>query len=166
MDAKYEPNLATGSFLEDDVFLVPFDKSGNPTSPTDRMVWNLSEGKRVRLTGGPYEGDVGTIMGKSAHGDYRIRFVDSINPMFKVKRRPFSLWMGNWWLEQATNGLGICPGGKLPFVNVEESPQEVPKHELVPSPSTKPACVPTSVLRPKRPACAPTPPPLPPRQKP
>merc|ERR1711977_318604 len=78
------------------------------------------EGKRVRLTGGPYEGDVGTIVGKNHNGDYRIRFVDSINPVFNAKRRPFSLWLGNWWLEQATRGFGIVPGGKIPFVNVEE----------------------------------------------
>jgi len=30
--------------------------------------------------------------------------------------KPFSLWLGNWWVEEATRGKGICPGGKIPFV--------------------------------------------------
>jgi NAD-dependent SIR2 family protein deacetylase len=150
MDAKYEPDLAENSIVADDVLSVPFDADGNLSS--DKTVWDLREGKQVKLTGGPYEGDIGTIMGKNVHGDYRIRFVDSINPVFNAKRRPFSLWMGNWWLEQASKGLGICPGGKLPFVNVTESLKQ-PEDEAVRQ-------VPVSVPS-RRPACAPNPPPLP-----
>ena len=28
--------------------------------------------------------------------------------------------MGPWWIEMATRGKGIIPGGRLPFVNVVE----------------------------------------------
>lgn len=111
------PVLAEGSFVEEDVFLVPFDRDGNPSS--SRTVWDLREGKRLRLTGGPYSGDIGTVIGKNDAGHYRIRFVDSINPIFKAKRRPFSLWLGSWWLEEVTKGYGICPGGPMPLVNVD-----------------------------------------------
>jgi NAD-dependent SIR2 family protein deacetylase len=150
MDARYEPDLEDGAFVEDDVFLVPFDADGNPCE--EKMTWDLREGKRVKLTGGPYEGDVGTIMAKNQNGDYRIRFVDSINPMFNAKRRPFSLWLGNWWLEQATKGLGIVPGGKIPFVNVPDATRQV---------SQQAAYVPPQPLLPKKPANLPAPPPLP-----
>ena len=82
----------------DDVLRVPFDREGRPTTDPERMeTWDLRVGRRVRLTGGTYAGDVGTIMEKSADGSYRIRFEDSVHPTFNVKRRPFSLWLGSWW---------------------------------------------------------------------
>lgn len=34
--------------------------------------------------------------------------------------KPFSLWLGSWWVEEATRGKGICPGGKIPFVSVTQ----------------------------------------------
>merc|ERR1711924_333656 len=40
-------------------------------------------------------------------------------------KRDFSLWLGSWWLEGATKGFGIMPGGRIPFVNVAEEPVEV-----------------------------------------
>merc|ERR1719262_434788 len=153
MDARYEPDLADGAWVDDDIFLVPFDSNGNPCE--EKMTWDLREGKRVKLTGGPYEGDVGTIMAKNQNGDYRIRFVDSISPMFNAKRRPFSLWLGNWWLEQATKGLGIVPGGKIPFVNVKTP-------EIV---DTSSASAPAGPLPSKRPASTPAGPLPPPRGK-
>ena len=48
------------------------------------MVWDLRLGGRVRLTGGPYAGDVGTVVAKSGPGHYRLRFADSVHPDFKV----------------------------------------------------------------------------------
>lgn len=110
-----------GSGLGPDVVLVPFDATtGEPLAHggAPRTVWDLRVGRRVRLTGGPYEGDEGTVVEKSAAGHYRIRFEDSIHPTFGVKRRPFSLWLGGWWLREAAAGFGIVPGGKIPLVNV------------------------------------------------
>merc|ERR1712070_1093191 len=93
------------------------------------QVWDLRVGQRLRLTGGPYEGDVGTVMEK-AHGHYRIRFADSLNTTFNVKRRPFSLWLGSWWLQQATHGLGLTPGGKIPLVSLPPLPSQQPEDTL------------------------------------
>lgn len=142
-DAVYRPRVPAGRQLGEDVFLIPFDPSNaRPLQGTasggkidvheaehDRsdlngtasmLRWDLRTGRKVKLTGGPYEGDIGQIMGKNEAGDYRIRFENSVNPTFNVRRRPFSLWMGSWWVEMATNGRGIVPGGKLPFFNVED----------------------------------------------
>merc|ERR1712146_492318 len=116
MEHVHKPSLAPQSQIQEDLFLVPFDAHGNPSE--EKTIWDLREGSRVRLTGGPYAGDVGKIMGKNDDGHYRIRFEDSLHPIFKVKYRPFSLWLGNWWLEEASRGYAISPGGKLPFVNV------------------------------------------------
>jgi hypothetical protein len=148
MDHNHRPECAEGSVVEDDVFLVPFDEEGNP-SPK-KIVWDLREGRLVKLTGGPYAGDVGRIMTKNDAGHYRIRFENSVNHTFNVKRRPFSLWLGAWWLEEATRGFGICPGGKIPFVNVAESDQivEVQHDEPV---VMKPVQKPFSKIPPPRP---------------
>merc|ERR1719487_1680492 len=81
---------------------------------------DLRVGRRVRLTGGPYAGDVGRVVEKSAAGDYRLRFEDSVHPQFGVKRRPFSLWLGRWWVAEATRGFGIVPGGRVPLVSVPD----------------------------------------------
>merc|ERR1719498_1356478 len=122
MTHVHTPEVAPTARLpgtDDDVFLVPFDAKGDPAPRnTPPMVWDLRVGQRVRLTGGPYAGDEVTVREKSADGHYRIRFEDSINPTFGVKRRPFSLWLGSWWIEEATHGFGITPGGRIPLVNV------------------------------------------------
>lgn len=115
----HQPALAEGSLVEEDVFRVPFDADGNPAQDGSKTIWDLRVGSRVRLTGGPYEGDVGTIIEKNEAGHYRIRVVGSVHPIFKARRRPFSLWLGNWWLEEATKGYGIVPGGPIPVVNVD-----------------------------------------------
>lgn len=157
-------------------------------------VWDLRVGSRLRLSGGPYAGDVGTVVAKSEEGHYRLRFADSVHPDFKVGgqnkagllshaaclpadgklpsfperyigapgflppnidiapyrphhphahmrafvacniapllraqvfRRPFSLWLGAWHVEEATHGRAIVPGGPLPFVNVPPGTYEV-----------------------------------------
>lgn len=129
MDHLHRPDLAADSQVEEDVFRVPFDADGNPTrGKADAMIWDLRVGRRVRLTGGPYAGDVGRIIAKNEAGHYRIRVEGSIHPIFKARRRPFSLWLGNWWLEEATKGYGICPRGKIPFVNVDLDDAPEPEH--------------------------------------
>uniref|UniRef100_A0A6T8BGH0 Deacetylase sirtuin-type domain-containing protein n=2 Tax=Prymnesium polylepis TaxID=72548 RepID=A0A6T8BGH0_9EUKA len=117
-ESEFRPTLAPGSLVAEDVVRVPFDSLGAPCSNPERMeIWDLRLGQRLRLTGGPYEGDVGTVMEKSVDGHYRIRLADSMNTTFNVKRRPFSLWIGSWWLQQATHGFGLTPAGRIPFVN-------------------------------------------------
>lgn len=102
---------------EEDVFYLPAMGEESTT-----MRWDLRVGARVRLTGGPYEGDEGIVVAKSAQGHYKVRFSESIHPIFNVRRRTFSLWLGCWWIEMAMSGRGLVPGGKLPFVNVHHAP--------------------------------------------
>lgn len=133
MDVMYQPDCPEGSVVEEDVFLVPFDAEGCPSDK--KMTWDLRVGKLVKLTGGPYEGCVGRIAGKSQSGHYRIScknfniagnaFADQQLPSHLMVKRDFSLWLGSWWLEEATKGFGIMPGGKIPFVNIAEEPEEV-----------------------------------------
>jgi len=121
MDHAFVPAVAEGALLEEDVVRVPFDGvTGEPIpdAPERWTTWDLRVGRRVKLTGGTYAGDVGTVMEKRPDGAYRIRFEDSIHPTFKVKRRPFSLWLGPWWLQEASHGFGITPGGRVPLLNV------------------------------------------------
>lgn len=117
-ERAFQPDLAAGSKIDEDVFSIPFDSEGNPSSSA-RITWDLRPGQCVRLTDGPYAGDVGVIMGKNDEGHYRIRFEDTWNRTLNMKMRPFSLWLGSWWVEEATHGFGIVPGGKIPFTNVE-----------------------------------------------
>lgn len=121
IDHVYVPSLPKGALVEEDVFLVPFDEEGC-FSENVQTRWDLRVGRRLRITGGPYKDDVGTVIEKSAEGHYRLRVEGSINPVLNMKRRPFSLWLGNWWLEEATKGFGICPGSGIPCVNVPDRP--------------------------------------------
>jgi len=126
--AAFVPRIAGGALLSDDVLRVPFDRITGErlpdgADPAQWATWDLRVGRRVRLTGGPYEGDVGRVMQKDPDGSFRIRFEDSIHPKFKVKRRPFSLWLGAWWLQEATHGHGLVPGGRMPLMS--EDPVEV-----------------------------------------
>eukprot|EP00930_Biecheleria_cincta_P084849 TRINITY_DN74280_c0_g1_i1.p1 TRINITY_DN74280_c0_g1~~TRINITY_DN74280_c0_g1_i1.p1 ORF type:complete len:504 (-),score=87.57 TRINITY_DN74280_c0_g1_i1:306-1817(-) len=133
MDSDYQPKCPEGSVVEEDIFLVPFDTDGCPSEK--KMTWDLRTGKLVKLTGGPYEGCVGRIAGKSQAGHYRIScknfniagnaFADQQLPAHLMVKRDFSLWLGSWWLEEATKGFGIMPGGKIPLVNVVEEPGKV-----------------------------------------
>lgn len=128
MDHIHQPRCAEGTIIEEDVVLIPFDEEGRPSET--KTTWDLRAGKLVKMTGGPYEGCVGQITGKSKAGHYKIScksfniagnaFADQQLPSHLMVKRDFSLWLGNWWLEEATKGFGILPGGKIPIVNVAE----------------------------------------------
>lgn len=100
-----------------DVFYVPFDPDTALPDENKTVKWDLRIGARLKLTGGPYAGDEGVVVAKSAEGHWRVQFSNSIHPVFNVRRRKFSLWLGSWWIEMAMLGHGIVPGGKLPFIN-------------------------------------------------
>ena len=68
-----------------------------PCTDGEQNQLDLRIGRRMRVTGGTYAGDVGTVV-ERRDGHYRIKLEDSIHPIFNVKRRPFSLWLGSWWL--------------------------------------------------------------------
>lgn len=119
MDTEYHPNICKGCLIDEDVFQVPFDSEGQ-RSETETTIWDLRLGRHVVLTGGPYQGDIGVITGKSPEGHYSIAFRNSVNRVLGVRRRPFTLWLGSWWLEMATHGHGICPGSTIPLLSVSE----------------------------------------------
>jgi len=120
--------------IEGDVFTVPFDEEGNPCPHSEKhrfIEWDLRVGAKVRLTDGPYAGDIGEIIEKNSRGDYKILFENSVHPVFNIRRRSFALWMGSWWVEMAIRGRGIVPGGKIPLVNVaaNSEPKAMPAKE-------------------------------------
>ena len=47
-----------------------------------------------------------------------------MHPVFHVRRKTFVLYLGNWFVEEATRGYGICPGGPIPLVNVPDQDQD------------------------------------------
>jgi len=129
--AEYSPTIAAGSAVGEDQFLVPFDRRGRRGGGS---TLDLRKGQRLRLTQGPYAGDVGTVVEKR-NGSYRLRFTDSVNPTFQVKRAPFSLWLGPWWLEELTHGR-LSPGALAPLVNTGEH-VEVPEQQAAPPPAPR-----------------------------
>jgi len=174
MDHIYKPECAEGSVVEEDVFLVPFDEEGRPSGTCmeahgairKKTTWDLRTGKFVKITGGPYEGCVGQISGKSEAGHYKVScknfticgnaFADRQLPAHLMVKRPFSLWLGSWWLAEATKGFGIMPGGSIPFVNVDEPEQPKSIKEIAPEPEAGYAAPPA-----QRPSKAKAPPPPP-----
>mmetsp|Transcript_168147 Transcript_168147/g.535074 ORF Transcript_168147/g.535074 Transcript_168147/m.535074 type:complete len:315 (+) Transcript_168147:411-1355(+) len=115
----------TGTRLSEDRFLVRgFDARTGLPSPGGEVTWDLQLGQWVRLTGGPYAGDVGQVVERSADGHYKLRFEHSIDETFKIRRRPFALWLGSWWVDEALHRRGICPGGAIPIVAAEPPPAD------------------------------------------
>lgn len=134
MDSIRAGNAAEGSMLEPDVYSIPFGLDGWPSE--EKCVWDLRNRRRIRLTGGPFEGDHGTIVGKDEDGHYKVHFKDCVHPQFRGKGEagagsnrfkcaPFTMRLGVWIVDDATNGFGIVPGGPIPFVNVRDSRGEV-----------------------------------------
>lgn len=147
----------------EDRYLLPFDGSSGDaltaTGSDSYCEWDLRPGKLVRVTGGPYSGDIGRVIEKNHLGDYRIRFEESMHETFG-KRRPFSLWLGHWWPMTAANGGAIVPDGRIPVVNLSEQETEEYEHMLSSRAAPPAVLVPTRLAKPN--TEAPPAPPLPP----
>ena len=64
---------------KNDVFSIPYDlQTGKFTN--ERTILDLREGAKVKLTCGPYAGDIGEVTGKNRDGHYRIRFRHRLKP--------------------------------------------------------------------------------------
>lgn len=113
------PAVPPAAVVEPDVFRIPFSPDGQP-SAGETSLWDLRVGAKVRLTGGPYEGDVGRVVEKNGDGHYRVQFKDSIHPELKMRRKNFSLWLGCWWVADTIAGRALCPGASVPLVNVSD----------------------------------------------
>jgi len=125
MDAHLDFAPAEGSVIEEgsDIFAVPFSGETGKPDPGSMTLWDLRPGAWLRLTGGPFAGQYGEVVSKNDDGHWRIKFSNCPHPSFPGARmKPFSLWLGSWWVQEATKGQGITPGGRVPFVNV--SPEE------------------------------------------
>mmetsp|Transcript_17300 Transcript_17300/g.31429 ORF Transcript_17300/g.31429 Transcript_17300/m.31429 type:complete len:470 (+) Transcript_17300:72-1481(+) len=135
MDAVSEFFPAAGSVVDEqegsdgtsgaDMFVVPFNGDTGEPDGSGGTVWDLRPQAWLRLTGGPYSGCYGQVIGRVAEGHWRIRFSNCQHPSFPgAKMKPFSLFLGKWWVEEATRGRGIFPGGKIPFVSVTAAEAE------------------------------------------
>ena len=96
-------------------FLVPYDSEGNLSS--EKTIWDLSFGAKVKLTAGPGKGFVGEIVREGGGSEsYSVvlpntREGDDLG----VGRGRYCL--GVWWIEAAANGEVPF----LPFVNLTHS---------------------------------------------
>jgi hypothetical protein len=113
MDAAYAPCIPPACQIEPDVFRIPFDACGQPSKNGETTVWDLRIGRYVKLTGGPYAGDLGQIIAKNEEGHYCLLFENSVNTTFHVRRRAFQLWLGAWWVDMACQGCGITGAGSM-----------------------------------------------------
>ena len=93
-----------------DVYRVPYTRTG--VRSDNYTLLDLREDSRVRLTGGPYEGDEGLVLGKNREGHLRIQFYHLVGKT----RRPFESVLGSWWIEAAVKGEVDL----IPIVNVVE----------------------------------------------
>lgn len=92
------------AIIQDDVFRIPFDRNGI-YSETEFQILDLREGAWIQVTAGPYEHDIGKCIGKTPDGHYKIHFTESIHPVFHIRRRPFTLTLGCWWIDLLTRGI-------------------------------------------------------------
>lgn len=84
---------------EEDLFVLPDGVS----------TLDLRVGARLKVTSGPYEGDVGTVMSRDRDGHYTLRMANSVDPTFKKKLQPFNLVLGRWWVDECIAGHCIQP---------------------------------------------------------
>eukprot|EP00927_Polykrikos_kofoidii_P029004 TRINITY_DN25152_c0_g3_i1.p1 TRINITY_DN25152_c0_g3~~TRINITY_DN25152_c0_g3_i1.p1 ORF type:complete len:437 (-),score=74.65 TRINITY_DN25152_c0_g3_i1:477-1787(-) len=113
--------VPAGAVIGEDIFQIPFcPKTGRRRDGKESATWDLRVGAHVKLLAGPYKDDVGIVMERSPEGHYRMRFEDSVNPTLRMMRKPFSLWLGRWWIVESAKGLTVCPGAPVPFINVSQ----------------------------------------------
>merc|ERR1711968_253086 len=99
----------TSSASVQDYFYIPYNRHNGERSSISlsdqqqKIGLDLREGARVRLTCGPYAGDVGEIVGKNQDGHYKIRFLHKLKPN-KPLRMPFERLLGRWWAKTLSNG--------------------------------------------------------------
>ena len=87
-----------------EVYRIPYTKSG--VRSNEYSLLDMREGKRVRLTGGPYENDEGIILGTNREGHWRIQFFHLVGKT----RRPFESVLGSWWIKAAVDGtVSVIP---------------------------------------------------------
>lgn len=104
--------------ISDDVYLVPYDKSGYKIPNlqdecsdyadfgNEMAKLDLREGARVTIVVGGRKNSVGKVLGKTQHGHYHIKFAEAENG-----HEAYEGILGNWWIRSAVKG-------SLPFLPV------------------------------------------------
>jgi len=97
-----------GAVVRKHVFRVPYDSDGLRIASSTNTGWtilNLEPGSRLKITGGPYVGDSGDVLGCTAEGHYRVRFSHTIADRTGKRIAKQSIRMlGLWWVEAAIKG--------------------------------------------------------------
>jgi len=97
--------------IKNDMYYIPYDNHGRLLSAEQRKVQksilDLRVGKKVRITKGPFVGDIGEIIGKNIQGQYDI--------CFQHKKGKMTRKLGSWWVETAIRGEADI----LPVHNVQ-----------------------------------------------
>ena len=91
------------------IFQLPYDaqtgmrRSRQGQENTNGMTLDLRQGAHVRLTSGPYAGDVGEIVGCNFEGHFKIRFWHHCRKGNKKSlKAPMVRVLGRWWLSMQT----------------------------------------------------------------
>ena len=100
------------------VFEVPYDEEGF-LSESKKTIWDLRQGKEVKLTAGPGEGFVGRIFSVPSPSDgacpiFCVELPCTQNECLRCVPKKYIL--GYWWVNEAVKGA--VP--RLPFVSVVE----------------------------------------------
>jgi hypothetical protein len=103
-------NTERGHTSTADVYRVPYNSEG--VRCDEYSLLDMREGSKMRLTGGPYQGDEGLILGKNREGHFRIQFYHLVGKT----RRPFESVLGSWWIQAAVQGDVEL----IPIVNITE----------------------------------------------
>jgi len=113
-------NPLQSSIVSEDVFRIPYDSNGYYSTTTSQLL-DLRVGSYIKLRDGPYCDDIGKCIGKTSDGHYKLYFTNSIHPVFNIRRRPFMLVLGYWWIEMMTKGILSENSLTIPIMSIERS---------------------------------------------
>lgn len=115
-DAYYIPNSLDSMKVQEDVYLIPYDRKGRLLPEEKRSnkkymsTLDLRTDSKYRITQGPYKDDEGVVTGKNIQGHYRLTTKHKVGSNGLL--RPWQSTLGAWWIEAAVNGtvpvLPIC----------------------------------------------------------
>lgn len=112
---KYAPKIPKECRIKEHVFRVPYDKNGNLTDKKkDWIVWDLTRGATIKVTGGCGKDFKGQIGGVFHPCHYKVHTPKQRETNKKMHGKGSVCYkMGAWWVETAVRG----GWNKLPVVN-------------------------------------------------
>jgi len=87
-----------------DIFNIPYDPDTGEYSNNKSCTLNLTEGSRIKISKGNFQGCRGIVDGKNSQGNYKLRVSVPIKDMEDVEI-PYDWLLGSWWLDEAQKGL-------------------------------------------------------------